>query len=763
MTLNIDLAEDKEIERVRPSVSRPPLNIRPAAALLGPVLACAVLPGAAHADDAGDDHDQIVVNGERVGAINPNADPLAPYKVDRSADSKFTELLRDTPRSVTVIPKEVLQDIGATAFRDVARSTPGVTLGTGEGGNAFGDRIFIRGFEARNDVYIDGMRDPGVSSRETFDIEQIEIVKGPSSAFGGRGTTGGMVSLQSKKAQLRDFNVLEAGLGTDAFRRVTLDANRKLADNLALRVNAMWSDADTPGRDYVWQRRWGAAAALLWQPAPNLTVDADFYHYQFTGMSDYGLPFDITTQQPFAVDPDNFYGAVGRDFLRGAAKVGTLTLRYDAGDHLSLRSMTRYGTVSNRYVVSVPRAPDTSAADPANWTESPGVTQRNAITREIDTLADATFRFDTLGVSSTLVAGWEYANERVTNRRFAFPDYVEDANGNPVTTSALPPLNLFDPDPVLGYAIPALDDLATPPAVTMVETMSVYAINTFKFSPQWEATGGVRYDSYAIRSYGTSRGTPYDRSQTVGFANWQASLTYKPIEAATIYASVSTSSNPSGEQLDSTSDVYGGLGAGSADLTPERNRAYEFGAKYETAGGHLLLNAAVFRIDKENAREQTAPNVYELVGKLRSQGVELGASGNITSRLAVFGGYTFLDAKIIASSIPANVGQRFANIPRHSGSMLVTYALTDKLTLGGQATYRSEIFGGTYQAQSAKVPGYWRFDAVGRYRFSDEVELRVNVTNLTDKRYFDAIYRSSAPFAYIAPGRAATFTLTAKF
>lgn len=746
---------------------RPNFPIRPVATLLGPALACAILPHAARAEAAdgadGSEHSQIVVSGERVGAINPDADPIAPYKIDRSADAKFTEPLRDTPRSVTAIPKEVLQDIGATSLRDVVRSTSGVTLGTGEGGNAFGDRIFIRGFEARNDVYIDGMRDPGVSSRETFAIEQIEVIKGPSSAFGGRGTTGGMISLASKQAQLRDFSVAEAGLGSDAFRRVTIDTNHRLAGDLALRINAMWNDADTPGRDHVWQRRWGAAAAMLWQPASGLSVNADYYHYEFQGMPDYGLPFDVTTQQPFAVDPDNFYGAVGRDFLRGAANIGTLTLRYEASDHLTLRSVIRYGAVSNRYVVSVPRAPDTSNPDPALWTESPGVTQRNALTRAFDTLADATFRFDALGIVNTLVAGIEYARERVGNLRFSFPDYVEDDSGNPISTSSLPPLNLFNPDTVLGYSIPALPDPADPGTSTTVETMSIYAINTFKLSKHWQATGGLRFDSYAIRSSGFSRGAPFDRAQTVGFANWQASLTYKPVEAATFYASISTSSNPSGEQLDSTSDTYGGLGAGSAGLAPERNHAYELGAKYETAGGHLLLSAALFRIDKDNAREQIAPNSYALAGKLRSQGFELGASGNVTSRLAVFGGYTYLDARIVASAEPANVGQRFANIPRHSGSLLLTYALTGRLTLGGQATYRSEIFGGTYQAQSARVPGYWRFDAVSRYHFSDDAELRLNVTNITDKRYFDAIYRSSAPFAYVAPGRAATLTFAAKF
>ena len=173
-------------------------------ALLASVLGLCAMPSVALADEAADEAERagtIIVTGHRDADANPNANPDAPYKVERSQNDKFTEEVRDTPKSVIIIPKEVIEDLGATSFREVVRSTPGVTLGTGEGGNAFGDRIFIRGFEARNDVYIDGLRDPGVTSREIFAVEQIEVIKGPSGNFGGRGTTGGLVSLESKRRQ----------------------------------------------------------------------------------------------------------------------------------------------------------------------------------------------------------------------------------------------------------------------------------------------------------------------------------------------------------------------------------------------------------------------------------------------------------------------------------------------------------------------------------------------------------------------------------
>lgn len=755
-----------------------PRSLRPlpvAGALIAAALAPSVAHGAAVDDVEAESRREILVVGQQAVDANPNANPDAPYKVERSSDSKWTEPLRDTPRSITVIPKEVIEDVGATSFRDVARSTPGVTLGTGEGGNAFGDRIFIRGFEARNDVYIDGMRDPGVTSREVFALEQIEIVKGPSSTFGGRGTTGGSVSLQSKRALDRDFIGLEASVGTEDHYRGTVDINQKLSDRFAVRVNGLYHKSDTPGRDYVWSERYGAAIATRWEPVDALTIDADYYHYRYDGMSDYGHPFDSRTRRPFDVDQDNFYGAVGRDFLKAGSDIGTVTIRYEPLEQLSLRTMSRYGEVTNSYVVSVPQAPcrftrNANGSCPTTGTELPldqwtvgtSAPQRDATTQYFSNITDATLRFPTFGIDHTLVTGLEYSREKVTNRRLLIPAFVEDQAGNPAVSTQIPPRNLLNPDPVLGFSVPIGRDPAATPSVVKVESVSLFLLDTLKFSPQFEAMFGVRFDSYDIRSTGAAGATPYDRSQNVSFFNYQASLVYKPVEPLSLYASYSTSSNPSGEQLDSTSDTYGGLGAGTQGLKPERNKAIEAGVKYEIAGGRMLLTAAAFQIDKDNAREQTLGGVYELVGKLRSKGAEVGINGNLTPRLALFGGYTYLDATIRQAFNPALEGAPFANVPKHNFSMLATYALSSQLTVGGQAYYRSRVYGGQSAAGSAYLPSYWRFDAVARYRVTDNIEARVNVLNIADKRYYDAIYRSGTPFSYVAPGRSATLSVSVK-
>lgn len=753
-----------------------------AGALLGSILAAAIAPSIAHAEDADEAEAQsrtIVVTGQREADANPNANEKAPYKVEKSADGKFTEPLRDTPRSVTAIPKEVIEDIGATSFRDVVRATPGVTIGTGEGGNAFGDRIFIRGFEARNDVYIDGLRDPGVTSREIFAVEQIEIVKGPSGSFGGRGTTGGLVSLQSKRPMFNDFAILEGGVGTENFYRGTMDVNAALSDTVAVRINNLYQNSDTPGRDFVESERYGTALAVRWQASEAFAIGVDYYRARLDGIPDFGHPFDTLTQRPYKVDRDNFYGIIGRDFIRNGADIGTLRLDLTDGP-VTVRSLTRYGKTYNRYIVGTPGAvcrrartaagacPTTGAEVPeAQYTITAGGQRRWADNGYIAHLTDATLRFDTGGIGHTLVVGAEYSRDRVENLALTVAPFVEDANGNVVSTSLFI-RNLLDPNPVLGYRIPVGPDRTNGPSTAKIKSLSTYLIDTIKFTPQLSLTAGARFDTYDLDFFNPDSSNapglqPLRLTNNAEFLNWQTSLVYKPVEAAMLYASFSTSSNPSGEQLDGNGIAYDGIAPQTANLDPERNRSWELGAKYEMFDGELLLTAAAFQITKSNARENIGGNVYELVGKLRSRGFEFGINGNIGSRIQVFGGYTYTDAKIIDSVTVANIGRRFANIPRHSASLLATYSITDHFQLGGQVYYQDKLFGGTLAAGTANVPGYARFDAVARWEPIKGYQLRLNVLNLTDKVYYDAIYRSGTPFAYIAPGRSATLSLTASF
>jgi catecholate siderophore receptor len=264
---------------------------------------------------------------------DPYADPAAPYKVDHlQSSSKFPEPLLNTPKTVTVLSKEVLEDKNATTLKQAILSTAGVTLGTGEGGNAFGDRFFIRGFDARNDIFIDGVRDPGVSVRENFFTEQVEILRGPGSSFAGRGTTGGAINIVTKQATTAgSFYNMDSSFGTDKTKRVTLDVNQVISPTLAIRAGGLFQDAGVAGRNYVTDDRNGAFVAANWAPIDAVKVTANYVHTELTGIPDFGVPYyrpgspapgNIYTGTAggpfpdFGVNRNNFYGFVNRDFFR---------------------------------------------------------------------------------------------------------------------------------------------------------------------------------------------------------------------------------------------------------------------------------------------------------------------------------------------------------------------------------------------------------------------------------------------------------------
>jgi catecholate siderophore receptor len=225
---------DAPIARPKPPVAKPsPEQIRARNALRRIAREKAVAAARAKAEAEAEAKKQLAQR-------DPYADPAAPYKANRLASPKFPEPIVNTPRSITVLTQEVLRDKDATSLKDALRSTPGITIGTGEGGNAFGDRFFIRGFDARNDVFVDGIRDPAVNIRENFFTEQIEILKGPASTIDGRGTAGGAINIVTKQAsELASFYNADTKFASDFTKRVTFDVNQVITPTLAVRMDGM--------------------------------------------------------------------------------------------------------------------------------------------------------------------------------------------------------------------------------------------------------------------------------------------------------------------------------------------------------------------------------------------------------------------------------------------------------------------------------------------------------------------------------------------
>ncbi|MFN3889868.1 MAG: TonB-dependent receptor [Beijerinckiaceae bacterium] len=696
-------------------------------------------------------------------AGDPYSDPAAPYKVDRLANNKVSLPILDAPRSVTAISQEVIEDKNATSFRELARTTPGVTLGTGEGGNAFGDRIFIRGFDSRNDVYIDGVRDPGVNIRETFATEQVEILKGPNSTVGGRGNAGGAVNVVTKKPMFVDYHDIQTTLGTDRTRRVTADVNRVVTPELAVRANVMWQNADVAGRDYVFDNRWGGALAATWKPSDSFSLTLDYFHLDLDQLPDWGVPFDVTTRKPFTesgLRRENYYGIPARDFQKARQDIWTATGDLQVSDWGVLTNRLRYGRSMLDYVVGAPGTPNRSNADPRQWTVNSTAKSRYQTTDVLANQTDLTSRFNLFGAKHTLITGVEFSSEKTSR------DTYRALNTETNVVGSIPgiTLNLWNPN---AGAIPWTDTLQLTgrPTPVNIDTKSAYALDTLNINEKVFLTAGIRVDDYRVSTmtYGPAPAfatTNLERHDTL--FNWNVGATYKITPWWAIYAAYGTSSNPVGADVDGGGNDYGGLTASNAMAGPEKNTATEAGAKMELFDRHLLLTASLFQTTKDNARE-TVGSVVAGTGEYVIRGVDIGVTGKINERWSVFGGTVWMDSEITQSSNPANVGKQLANIAHGSFNVLTKYDLTPELTLGGQATWKSKIYGGTFAANQNELPSGWRFDAFAEYKFTQRITGKVMVQNIFNEVLYDAFYRSNAPYVYLAPGRAAYATLNVKW
>lgn len=688
--------------------------------------------------------------GGLVGDRNPYADPSAPYKGDRLAGNKFSEPLLNTPRTVTVLTKDILADKNATSLKDVARSTAGVTLGTGEGGNAFGDRFFIRGFDARNDVFIDGIRDPAVSIRENFFTEQVEILRGPASSFAGRGTAGGAINIVTKQATDTNFQKAETTFGTDRTKRVTVDVNQVISPTLAVRVDGLFQDANVAGRNYVTDNRWGTLGALKWTPTDAIKVTANYVHTDLSGLPDYGVPYNAVRGKPVTelnVDRNTYYGFVNRDFQKATQDFGTINAEVKLTPDITLANKTRLERSILDYVGTLP----SSATDTTVRLSSQSKYQ---VTDTVANVTDATFKFDTGPVKHTTIVGAEFSQEKVMRDNYTglTSELSGIFSGNAATVS------LFAPPNEAAFA--SAPQRAFSPTNITVDTKAGYAIHTANYQDVVILNGGIRYDDYEIN--GTNN-TGTKTANNSGMFNYNVGAVYKPVPIGSLYAAYATSSNPVGAELDATSAAYGGSAFGNLPfqaLSPEENKAAEVGTKWELFDRHLLVTAALFETVKSNARETSGNNVIA-GAEYRVRGIDLGMGGKITDKWSMFAGAVFMESRVEKSIDPTQIGVPLANIAHQSFNMLTKYKITDAWEIGGQATSNSKIFGGTLGATTGNVlPSYWRFDAFTEYRIDKHMKVKLSANNIFDKVYYDAFYRSASPFVFIAPGRSVWLTLS---
>jgi catecholate siderophore receptor len=680
---------------------------------------------------------------------NPYADAAAPYKVDRMSGSKFTEPLLNTPRTVTVLSKEILQDKGATSLKDIARSTAGVTLGTGEGGNAFGDRFFIRGFDARNDVFIDGIRDPAISIRENFFTEQVEILRGPASTLAGRGTAGGAINIVTKEASTeKSFYNAETTFGTDATKRFTVDVNQKISPTLAVRVDGLYQEANVAGRNYVFDDRWGTLAAVKWTPVDAVKVTANYVHTNLNGLPDFGVPYNRTARAPSTdinVPRETYYGFVNRDFQKAQQDFGTLTAEVKLTPDITLSNRSRAARSVLDYIGTLPSNPTATTVNLASQS-------RYQVTDVLANQSDATFKFDTGPIKHALVTGAEFSQEKVMRDTYAglTAELAGFQTGNSITVPLLAPPNL--------QPFTMAPRRANNPTNITVDTKSVYAIETANYQDFIILNGGARFDDYNI----TGQNATATTSVKSGMFNYNLGAVVKPLPYASLYAAYATSSNPVGAELDASGTAYGGLVVNSTTfqaLSPEQNKAAEIGTKWELFDRHLLLTGALFQTDKTNARETSGATIIAGAA-YRVRGIDLGAAGKITDRWSVFGGLVLMDSRVEKSIDPTQIGVQLANIAHQSFNLLTKYRIGDPWEIGAQATYASKIYGGTLGATNGNVlPPHWRFDGFVEYKVDKNFTAKLSANNIFNTVYYDAFYRSNSPFVFIAPGRSVLLTL----
>ena len=294
---------------------------------------------------------QAVQVEAKVFDANPYSEEGAPYKAKISGDQRRVKELAETPATISVITQAAVKESGKSDLRSILGAQPGITIGTGENGNAFGDRYIIRGHEARSDVFIDGLRDPGMTTRESFAVDQIEITKGPSSTFAGRGSTGGAINSITKQPNAdKDFTEIGIGFGTDDYRRTTLDTNQVINDRASVRLNLLDASEQVPDRDPADKSRRGLLLSGKLKATEKLDLSADFYHLDAQDTPDLGTYFNTTTRKPVKDIP--VYLQSGRDHLD--TDVDTLTLKagFRLNDKLRLQNSMRIGKTQNSYITT---------------------------------------------------------------------------------------------------------------------------------------------------------------------------------------------------------------------------------------------------------------------------------------------------------------------------------------------------------------------------------------------------------------------------
>jgi len=708
----------------------------------------------------------------------------------------FTEPLLDTPQTITVVTREVMEEQNLLGLRDVLTTLPGITFGAGEGGGGYGDSITLRGFNANSDITTDNIRDSAQYSRtDSFNLEAIELINGANSVFSGAGSVGGNINLVSKAARAGAFTTIQAGAGTDDYGRVTLDSNIDIGNAAAFRINAMAHKNDAPGRDVETFERWGIAPSVAFGLGTDTRVTLSYFHQTDDNIPQYGVPYFSAYGGTLpGVDSEHYYGYRNIDKQDIDTDMLTGLLEHDFSENASIRSIARIQQVDQVSIVDAPQGtwclaggvnPSPTATGPCAFpgqyqpSGGPRGNVRDTTNSIATSQTDLTLHFDTGTVEHEVVTGVSFSHEEFDLDN---GNLLREADGTPAT---LPLMSIADPFNVYQGPVNYIRANWTRGSLS---NQAFYAFDTLKFDERWMLNVGARYEhnegDTQVDAVDNVAGSP-SLGQVITrsvFENeddlfsYRASVLFKPVQAGTIYLSYANSKTPS------KASVNGACTAQTCDVDPETAVNIELGTKWDV-NDRLALNAAVFRNDREEFRVADPGNPanptgeQQLDGEARVDGIAFGVAGQLMRGWSIFANVTFLESEVLqgvsdacranpsiecgnSAAVPDPLaGRAISGTPERAGSVWSTYDL-ERWTFGYGITYTSNY--DWYSASGAnlgEIKGYTTHRAMVGFDVDDRLSLQLNINNLFDKLYYTRVRNNG----WATPGDARSVVLTATY
>ncbi|AJP48634.1 TonB-dependent receptor [Rugosibacter aromaticivorans] len=691
--------------------------------------------------------------------VQAEADKPDGYRATTTRVGKILQDPHDIPQAVTTITQTLMEEQQVGSLREALRNVSGLTFNAAEGGRS-GDNMNLRGFYTFGDMYLDGIRDTAQYNRETFNYEQIDVLRGAGAMLFGRGQAGGVINQVSKTPLNEEQYKLTGSIGENDYKEVTADLNKPLNENTAVRINLMqrdegsWRSNPATGSEPEIHRK-GIGISLGFNLYTNNQFWLNHYQLKTEDNPDYGMPFDTATRSITKnFSPDTFWGT-DSTFDKSDTKITTLINEYRFSPDSQLRTQVRIADYERSYWA---RTPSATQAPNAQALVLNGVTANGGPTRTADyetvTLqSDYSTKFTAMGMKHELLTGVEYLKEN------SYRHSLRNLGG---TTAANPPYyQPYDPSPT-----------GTPVRFDS-DSYAVYVQDTIEFIPKWKATLGMRRDEMdANFSSATSPNLYYGQN------SYRSALSFHPTSQTHYYLSWSDSFSP-------TADLYQ---LTVSPLPPERSDVIELGAKWLLFDGDLALRAALYQATKKWERNGDLESTAAiLTKKRRTKGFELEAAGRITNSWEIFSGLALMDARIlevaenvnpttgiITMANPGYVGQRARNTPSYTANLWTTYKLDGYWKVGGGIEAKGERLGYNPSGAGAipTLPGsttfhpntlssYTRWDAMVAYE-REKWTLRLNVRNVFDKIYYDSFYENGG-FATPGTRRAAILTGEIKF